>query len=61
MPVFRIENEQGQWLTDIALNGHNWKAGDCIYQGRDTIEVLAVRESDEQTTLVVKGLSERAN
>ena len=60
MPVFRIEDEQGQWLTDMRLNGENWKAGDCIYQGRDRIEVLAVRESAEKTTLVVKGLSERA-
>jgi hypothetical protein len=61
MPVFRIENEQGQWVTDIALNGRNWKAGDCIHQGRDTIEVVAVHESAGRTTLVVKGLSERAN
>ena len=56
MPVFRIENEQGQWLTDMRLNGESWKTGDCIYQGRDRIEVLAVRDSGEKTTLVVKGL-----
>ena len=43
----------------MALSVHSWKPGDCIYQGRDRIEVLAVRESDEKTTLVVKGLSER--
>ena len=35
MPVFRIENEQGQWLTDMALSMQSWKAGDCIYHGRD--------------------------
>ena len=56
MPTFRIENEQGQWLTDMALSVHIWKAGDCIYQGRERIEVLEVRESAEKTTLVVKGL-----
>ena len=61
MPVFRIEKEQGQWLTDMRLNGENWKAGDCIYHGRDRIEVLAVRESGERTTLVVKGASEQPN
>ena len=61
MPVFRIEDEQGRWLTDMALNVHSWKPGDCIYHGRDSIEVLAVRESAEKTTLVVKGLSERAH
>ena len=44
MRVFRIENEQGLWLTDMALSVHSWKPGDCIYQGSERIEVLAVRE-----------------
>ena len=56
MPVFRIENEQGQWLTDMALSMQSWKAGDCIYHGRDRVEVIEVRQSAEKTTLVVKGL-----
>jgi hypothetical protein len=45
----------------IASNGDNVKAGDCIYDGRDTIEALAVHKSAEKTMLVVKGLSERTN
>lgn len=56
MPVYRIENERGQWLTDMALTVPSWKAGDCIHRGRDTIEVVAVRESGGKT-LMVKGLS----
>ena len=55
MPTFRIENEQGQWLTDIALNEPSWKPGDAIYRGRDTLEVVDVRHDREKTTLVVKG------
>ena len=61
MPTFRIEDEQGRWLTDMALNVHSWKAGDCIYQGRNRIEVLEVRDGAEKTTLVVKGLALRSD
>ena len=28
MPTFRLENEQGQWLSDARLGAHDWKAGD---------------------------------
>jgi hypothetical protein len=55
MPVYRIENEQGQWLTDMALSAPNWKPGDTIYQGRDRITVVDVRAGEEKTTLVVDG------
>jgi hypothetical protein len=55
MPVFRIENEQGQWLTDMALNEPSWKVGDAIYRGHDSLEVIEVRHGDDRTTLVVKG------
>ena len=55
MPVFRIENEEGLWLTDMSLSTPTWQAGDAIYRGRDTLEVLEVRPGEEKTTLVVKG------
>jgi hypothetical protein len=55
MPTYRIEDEQGQWLTDMALSQPSWQAGDAIYRGRDSLEVLEVRHGDEKTTLVVKG------
>jgi hypothetical protein len=57
MPVFRIENEHGEWLTDMALSVPSWKPGDAIYRGPgDTLEVVDVRNDDEKrTTLVVKG------
>ena len=55
MPIFRIENELGQWLTDMALSQPSWKAGDSIYRGRDTLRVVEVRYSEDETTLVIEG------
>ena len=54
MPVFRIENEQGQWLTDMSINAPNWKPGDKIYRGRDSLEVIDVRPYGDKTALIVK-------
>jgi hypothetical protein len=56
MPTFRLENEQGQWLTDARLAAHDWKPGDRIPRGRDTLEVADVRagRGDEFVTLVVR-------
>ncbi len=56
MPTFRLENEQGQWLTDARLGAHDWKPGDRIPRGRDTFEVVDVRAGggDEHVTLVVR-------
>jgi hypothetical protein len=43
MPTFRLEDEQGRWLTDVRLNAPTWKPGDRIPGGRDTLEVVEVR------------------
>jgi hypothetical protein len=65
MPRFKIVNEQGQWLTDARLGPHDWKPGDRIPRGRDTLEVVNVRPGNghELVTLVVRAeqnTSERA-
>jgi hypothetical protein len=39
MPTFRLEDEQGRWLTNMQLNAPAWKPGDTIPRGRDTLEV----------------------
>jgi hypothetical protein len=53
MPTFRLEDEQGRWLTTMRLNAPAWKPGDRIPRGRDTLEVVEVRHG-ELVTLVVK-------
>jgi hypothetical protein len=35
MPTFRLEDEQGRWLTNTRLNAPAWKPGDTIPRGRD--------------------------
>jgi hypothetical protein len=54
MPTFRLEDEQGRWLTNMRLGVPNWKPGDRIPRGRDMLEVVEVRAEEEQVTLVVK-------
>jgi hypothetical protein len=56
VPTFRLENEQGQWLADARFAAHDWKQGDRIPRGRDTLEVVDVRpeEDDGLVTLVVR-------
>jgi hypothetical protein len=54
MPTFRREDEQGRWVTDMRLNAPNWRPGDQIPRGRDTLEVVEVRTEPDQVTLVVK-------
>jgi hypothetical protein len=54
MPTFRLEDEEGRWLTDMRLSVPNWKPGDRIPRGRDTLEVVEVRVGDDQVTLVVR-------
>ena len=59
MPTFRLENEQGKWLSDAKLGSHEWKPGDRIPRGRDTLEVVDVRggAEGEYVTLIVKPTS----
>ena len=55
MPTFRLEDERGQWLADARLGAHDWKPGDRIPRGRDTLEVVDVRASGEaMVTLIVR-------
>jgi hypothetical protein len=52
--VFKIEAEDGTWLSDVRLGPPNWTAGDQIPRGRDTLEVIQVRHDDERDVLVVR-------
>jgi hypothetical protein len=51
MPMFKIVDEQGRWLTDMRLSMPSWTPGDQIPRGRDTLEVVEVRAADERVTL----------
>jgi hypothetical protein len=55
MPTFRLEDQEGRWLTDMRLNAPAWAPGDRIPRGRGTLEVVEVRYGNELVTLVVKG------
>jgi hypothetical protein len=60
MPTFRIEDPRGQWLTNLRLNGYDWKPGDRIPRGTDTLEVVEIRPPEDEEgptagTLVVTG------
>jgi hypothetical protein len=55
MRTFRLEDEQGRWLTNMQLNAPAWKPGDRIPRGRATLEVVEVRHGEDTVTLVVKG------
>jgi hypothetical protein len=61
MPTFGLEDTEGRWLTDMRLSVPNWKPGDRIPRGRDTLEVVDVRYRGEHTTLVVKGHDPKTN
>jgi len=56
MPTFSLETEQGRWLANMRLNAHTRKAGDRdrIPRGRDTLEVVEVRETGDTLTLVAR-------
>jgi hypothetical protein len=55
-PVFKLEAEDGTWLTDVRLGPPNWKPGDRIPRGKDTLEVVRVRHDDERDVLVVRSV-----
>jgi hypothetical protein len=52
--VFKLEAEDGTWLSDLRLGPPNWKPGDRIPRGTDTLEVVRVRGDDERYVLVVR-------
>jgi hypothetical protein len=37
MPVFKLVNEDGVWLEDARLAVADWKPGDRIAEGRDSL------------------------
>ena len=47
------------WLSDEPLKGYDWRAGDRIHRGRDTLEVVEVKDEarDEKPVLVVRSPS----
>jgi hypothetical protein len=61
MPTFRLEDEQGRWLTTMQLNAPAWKQGDRIPRGRDALEVVEVRYDQEPVALVVRGHGPEGN
>jgi hypothetical protein len=54
VPIFKLEAEDGTWLIDIRVGVPNWKPGDRIPRGKDTLEVVRVRHDDERDVLVVR-------
>jgi hypothetical protein len=42
MPMFKLVSEDGVWLEDARLGVADWKPGDRIAQGRDSLEVVEV-------------------
>jgi hypothetical protein len=54
--VFKLEAEDGTWLTDVRLGPPDWKPGDRIPHGNDTLEVVRVRHDDERDVLVVRSV-----
>jgi hypothetical protein len=56
VPVFKLEAEDGTWLTDVRLSAPDWKPGDRIPRGSDTLEVVRVRHDDERDVLVVRSV-----
>lgn len=54
MPVFKLANEDGVWLEDARLGVADWKPGDRIAEGRDSLEVVEVRAAHDLPVLVVR-------
>jgi hypothetical protein len=54
MPMFKLVNEDGVWLEDARLGVADWKPGDRIAQGRESLEVVEVRADAETPVLVVR-------
>ena len=54
VPVFKLEAEDGTWLSDVRLGPPDWKPGDRIPRGCDMLEVVRVRHDDERDVLVVR-------
>jgi len=53
VPVFKLETEDGKWLDNARFSIPDWKPGDRIPRGRDTLEVVRVRHDDEVDVLVI--------
>jgi hypothetical protein len=51
--MFKLVTEDGVWLTDVRLSVPDMKPGDRIPRGRDTLEVVDVRDGGEQKAILV--------
>jgi hypothetical protein len=47
-------NEDGVWLEDARLGVADWKPGDRIPQGRDSLEVVDGRAAEKTPVLVLR-------
>ena len=54
--MFKLEAEDGTWLSDVRLSAPDWRPGDRIPRGEDTLEVVDVRHDDERDVLVVRSV-----
>ena len=54
MPVFKLVNETGEWLTNLRVSSAMWKPGDRIPRGSDVLEVVEVRDDPDKPILVVR-------
>ena len=54
MPTFKLVDEHGVWMTNLRLSVPDWKPGDRIWRGHDTLEVVEVRAADDLPVLVVR-------
>jgi hypothetical protein len=62
MPMFKLVTEDGLWLEDARLNTLEWKPGDRILDGRDSLEVVEVRAARKRRCwLSVRDMAARAS
>ena len=56
MPMFRFEDEFGRWLSNARLDVADYKPGDRVQRGGETVDVIEVRSGpeDELVTLIVR-------
>jgi hypothetical protein len=50
--MFELVDEHGVWMTNLLLGVPDWKPGDRILRGHDTLEVVEVRSADDLPVLV---------
>jgi hypothetical protein len=54
VPVFKLEAEDGTWLSDVRLSAPDWKLGDRIPRGKDMLDLERVAASRDAVGLVAR-------